>query len=501
MMQTARLSCTTFCLAVALASGASLAAGPTFTVSSGADVVDAVIDGVCETQPGNGTCTLRAAVMEANATTGATIRVGPYGILLTLPETGTASGGDLDLLSSMTIEPTAPNVFPTVTADGLGTRMFEIGGAVAVTIRRITMDTSSMQNVGGCVYNAGGDLTLEDLELYGCNAVGPQSNGGAVYSTSALHLKRVQILQSHTTGNGGGIYADGPLDVTDSEIGFCSAGNDGGGLLTTDTANLTRSTLNANTALRGAGLTVLSGTTRIVNSTISTNSASGNGGGIFNAGTTLVLSSTITNNRADSDSNGSGDGGGVENTGSFTFTNTALAGNFETAPFQNAYIVLPAECLGTIASGGHNLVRVAGSHCTITGPAPLVASDPKLGTLEGNEGGWTRVHRPLADSPAINAGSGCVDAFGTTLTTDQRGVKRQVGNSCDIGSVEREPAGDVNGDGSADVADVFALINWLFAGAALPPGRTDMKDDYSTGVDDVFYLINYLFAGGPAPIA
>jgi hypothetical protein len=59
--------------------------------------------------------------------------------------------------------------------------------------------------------------------------------------------------------------------------------------------------------------------------------------------------------------------------------------------------------------------------------------------------------------------------------------------------------GDVNGDGALDVQDVFALINYLFAGGAAPVGDGDINADKTIDVSDVFALVNYLFAGGPPP--
>ena len=61
--------------------------------------------------------------------------------------------------------------------------------------------------------------------------------------------------------------------------------------------------------------------------------------------------------------------------------------------------------------------------------------------------------------------------------------------------------GDVNGDGSVDVLDVFALINYLFAGGDTPSAfcQADANADGAVDILDVFYLINHLFAGGPAP--
>jgi len=59
--------------------------------------------------------------------------------------------------------------------------------------------------------------------------------------------------------------------------------------------------------------------------------------------------------------------------------------------------------------------------------------------------------------------------------------------------------GDVNGDGAVDVADVFYLINHLFAGGPLPIGPADVNASGTVDVSDVFHLINFLFAGGPPP--
>jgi hypothetical protein len=60
--------------------------------------------------------------------------------------------------------------------------------------------------------------------------------------------------------------------------------------------------------------------------------------------------------------------------------------------------------------------------------------------------------------------------------------------------------GDVNGDGTIDVSDVFALIDYLFAGGAAPLCAGDVNGDSVVSTADVFYLLNFLFAGGPPPI-
>ncbi len=102
-------------------------------------------------------------------------------------------------------------------------------------------------------------------------------------------------------------------------------------------------------------------------------------------------------------------------------------------------------------------------------------------------------------SPAIDH----IPAAATRSTVDERGFLRPLGAS-DVGAIERVAggglAGDVNGDGTIDVLDIFYLINFLFAGGPVPVGASDVNGDGAIDVLDIFYLINHLFAGGPAPV-
>ncbi len=69
----------------------ALPTGATFTVNSPADVPDATPGNtVCETANGNGVCTLRAAIQEANALAGADIiNIGTITVTLTRRATTT----------------------------------------------------------------------------------------------------------------------------------------------------------------------------------------------------------------------------------------------------------------------------------------------------------------------------------------------------------------------------------------------------------------------------
>jgi hypothetical protein len=81
-------------------------------------------------------------------------------------------------------------------------------------------------------------------------------------------------------------------------------------------------------------------------------------------------------------------------------------------------------------------------------------------------------------------------------------VWKSVGQDGDAGGVYAQMYnrnGDADGDGALTVADVFYLINYLFAGGPAPLSPTDVNGSSTVDVADVFYLINFLFAGGPRP--
>jgi hypothetical protein len=80
-----------------------------------------------------------------------------------------------------------------------------------------------------------------------------------------------------------------------------------------------------------------------------------------------------------------------------------------------------------------------------------VGTDLRLGPLADN-GGPSKTHALLADSPALNAGSNPAG-----VPTDQRGSARVVGPAADIGAYEYRPvavAGVQVNDGSAQRSEV-----------------------------------------------
>jgi hypothetical protein len=162
--------------------------------------------------------------------------------------------------------------------------------------------------------------------------------------------------------------------------------------------------------------------------TVSGNSVNNSGGGIhnsFNSATLTLNNSTISSNTV---SIANGTGGGIANSaGTVTLKNTIIAGN--------SVELSGPDCSGTMTSLDYNLIGDP-SGCTITGSTTNNKSgDPKLGPLADN-GGPTKTHALLTNSPAIDEGNPATPGSGgnACLATDQRGTTRPQGPNCDIGA-------------------------------------------------------------------
>jgi hypothetical protein len=461
-------------------------AAPTFTVNSPADVAASqpLDNGVCETAPGNGVCTLRAAIMKANhLPIGQAMIVLPPGTFtLGIPSRGEGdeTTGDLDISATVSIVGAGPGV---TIIDGNGAvtqdRVFAIRFGGEVSISGVTMRGGTGKPLafggqggfgGGAIVNLG-VLTLNNSEVSGntvaitglCGGCG----GGGIANASTLTLTNSIVRDNGVTVaggitcsacGGGGIYSSSRVTVTNSTVSGNNVaiagsvcGDCGGAGVYVDLngiAVMTGSTLSDNSlAISNPGICSQCGgggirntaTLTMVNSTVSGNRVSTDGGGIFNSGVasvvavTNILSSTIANNRANT-SGGSGIGGGVLNRAGNTFTlqNAIVA--------ANDLVFIFDDCAGTLFAVGVNLLRsIDETRCTVAGTAPIVAL-PQLGPLQNN-GGPTETHALLAGSPAIDAGNpACRDNLGALLTSDQRGFPRGAnGDPCDIGAFEVQP--------------------------------------------------------------
>ena len=447
-----------------------LAAGPvladTFTPDTFDDAADPKPgDGICGS--GKGTCSLRAAVQEANASTHANrieLGQGTYSLSIDGPDESLAVSGDLDLNTD--IEIAGRGVGVTIIEQRVKHRVFEVTPNGTAKIGDVMVRGGmSLGDDGGSILNDGG-LRLENVTIdHGRAKTDPTNSngrGGALRNRSQLDAMNLIVGSSVADGRGGAISNSGVMTLTNSQIVDNASRTDDGGAIENDgDLTIAISSIAMNTADDGGGLDNIGGKVRIVDSTFAGNKATGGtGGGIRNSGTITIVNSTFNSNvgqkqggaianlavgtidlnNATLASNASGNGGGIwaEKGGTVTLSNTIVATN--TAGPGGA-----PDCEGTVVSRGYNLVQQPGS-CSFGAPGDQTGKDPKLGELAPHDGP-TRTRALLDGSPATGGGNPKTPdgKNGACAPADQRGVKRpqawgsKTVPSCDIGAYEAKP--------------------------------------------------------------
>jgi CSLREA domain-containing protein len=417
------------------------------------DVVDAAPgDGVCDV--GDGTCTLRAAVTETNASAGpdvVTLAVSPTLARPGVAEDGNATG-DLDVRDSLTITGAGHII------DG-----GDLDRVIDHRRGRLELD----------------DLTVTDGSIM--SAPGSTSGGGVLSSDGTLALTNVDISSNNAT-HGGGIDVSGRLEVEQSSIRDNSADTNGGGLLVrseltqlapgawlvpASEARIVATQISGNRAANGsAGGLGGSGDIELLRSTVSGNRAKTTGGGVGSgfcasfgvacATDLRIISSTISGNTAQ-------EGGGIHTTFEEWDSATVLASTI----FQNTATGNPSngKAGGGVAGSGPFSIGASivgenvGDDCAVTlstlggnldsdgtcgfGAGDLPSTDPLLGALADN-GGPTPTHLPYGISPVIDAiAPGTAGLCDGALPIDQRGETRPAGGGCDVGAVEGNDPGAV----------------------------------------------------------
>lgn len=400
-----------------LLTAGSAAAGH-FSVTTAADTTDAVPgDGICADRTGS--CSLRAAVQEANALGGSSsIRLAPNRYQLTIAGTGEdmAATGDLDILARIEIEATnslidaagLDRVFDVFMPGSLtlltgrlehgAPAMSESGGAIrstgTVSLSSVTIANSTVSGSGasgGAIFNDGGSLTLSRCLLTG-NAA--ERAGGAIEANGGDTFVEGSAMEENSTGpspgNGGALHltGEGTVTVQGGVVHANSAAAEGGGLWNSAGGLMVvRSVLVADNIVTGedadqggGGLFNDGGTLRVSESTISGNiatGAAGSGGGIFNNdGLLELVDSKIADNAA------SRAGGGIE----------TLAGDV-----RMLGVDLIANSTGSAPGNG------GGLHVTGNGSATM-------------SGGTVKDNVAAAEGGGLWNGSGLMRVIGVRLT-------------------------------------------------------------------------------------
>jgi hypothetical protein len=357
----------------------------------------------------------------------------------------------------------------TFNASTVATNADNIGGAGILSLSTVVLTDSTV---------SGNTLTID-------GAQGASGGGGVLVTSGDLILAGSTVSNNTATvtegtgsfgrNGGGGIFFLGEsggsddLILEDSTISGNTfrvptpVGNDadddgGGGLLTGGISVLSRdSTLSGNNAdLRG-------------------DLAAAGGGAVLDfGGGSAYTNTTFAGNTVQFTTVVVDQGGGAiyyGNSGLSSLANDTFAGNSATSTptslnpmgasiYDEGTALLPADTIfssgsastvncvqnsgdpGTVDSGGYNLYDDSSNSCGLLAAGDQLSSSLHLGPL-ANNGGPAETDALLAGSAAINAGnpSGCTDAFGHALATDERGVARPqpAGGRCDVGADEVAP--------------------------------------------------------------
>ncbi len=293
---------------------ASAEGGATFVVDTTVDGVDIFPgDTVCATA--EDTCTLRAAVMEANALPSADrIELGPNFYALSIPggNEEAAARGDLDIYGTLTI-----------VGQGMMATAIDAGGA-AMGDRALHVHPDAT-------------FTLEGVTVgYAGTSMG--DNGAGLRNDSGNVIIRGSAFQFNQAHNGAGLLNVGEMLIEHSLIGYNTA-SDCGWRTCETTACLTidRSSIIENEALAGPGAGIENhGTLVIRNSTISSNRAGSGGAAIYNGygpnsgSASLTLNNTtVYVNQILTDGDGADATGGIYNVpaSSVELSNSIVARN------------------------------------------------------------------------------------------------------------------------------------------------------------------------------
>lgn len=319
-------SATAIALAILLLAPAALRAN-IYTVDSTDDRPDAnTADGICATAPPI-VCTLRAAVMQANAGFSADVIDIPAGTYVLGSELAIAHNNH-----ELTIEGGSGSVI--IDANGADRALEVID--TPLTLFHLAIRNGNASSNGGAIYAHGGtSLSLLSISLHDNSAA---LDGGAIYAIDMdVGMSNGDVTANTAQGSGGGIAfvgqsADPTLFLTGVEIAANQAqGTDGfagGGGVSANRGSVVLNTcfLHDNTALRSGGgvlfLAFAPDSLHVADSIFDHNAADqADGGGLLALGQDMIERTRFSNNSASF-------GGAISGqSGPHTWTDVAISGN------------------------------------------------------------------------------------------------------------------------------------------------------------------------------
>ena len=403
---------------------------------------------------GDGNCTLREAIRNANAGTdltngdcdcGNTIRFDastngtPIIIALAGANENANATGDFDITATFGVTIIGNGESNTIIDGANLDRIFDVVTTGPVSIQTLTIQNGLADDFGGGILCATqfADITLDQVNVDNCEAL---SGGGISMSFINISLAMTSCSVTNnmaTIGSGGGLeFYGSSMMVTDCVFNNNMSGSTGGGA-EINTAGGTVSFLRTcfvsnSTALLGGGINHLNGNVTCTNCTFSDNEASIGQGGALSSfafpGTNLsVINCTAAENT-------SAVGGGfsiTQNGGNIDMINTILADN--TASGGSGHdLYIDA---GTLTTNTNNIVEdcLGNALNAVVCPTFFSSDDPQLQPITTC---GALCYYPLLDcSTAVGAGD--QNATGVP-TTDICGTAH--GAATNIGSSEATTA-------------------------------------------------------------
>ena len=457
-----------------------------------------VVDTTADNTSADGLCSLREAIVNANSNgqTHTDCAPGSAYDIITFDPTVFANAN----ASTIVLGALLPNIATDLLIDGTradggnvaisgnnARGVFVVLSSRSVSLRKLGIVKGRRSGNGGGIVNQG-TLNIVHCTVSGNTAT---SLGGGIFNTGTLSIEH-STVSGNRAGDGGGIHSGGTLVIRHSTVtenismefggGVCSSagagtttieqstlsGNSavlkGGAIHKHDNGplNIAHSTLSDNSTRYGGGIHSEGGTLTIEHSTLSGNSAEQQGGGILNLGAATLVHSTLSGNLALQ-------GGGIDNGGTLIVEHGTVSGNsanFGGGLYQTQGVTTLAASVFANSTGTGSDCSIAAG--TINAAGSLIGSGlagcvngTNTGNLTGNpkltaladHGGETHTHLPLPGSPLIDR----ISCVANPEFTDQRGIARPQGSSCDIGAVEvRQFALSVSmaGQGSVSADDI-----------------------------------------------
>lgn len=304
------------------------------------------------------------------------------------------------------------------------------------------------------------NVSLENVSLIGNSVQLSNGSGSAIaIENGNLSLKNCRVENFLSEYRGGAIFANFVSDTDNYAITIdnCALTN-----------NAVVGAINSSYAVSGGAIYVFdisfSSTMVISNSEISHNSATGSGGGlVLNRQSATIINSTISNNSANEDGGGIFIANGSKPTRNELILQSSTVtenhsdngrGGIGVAGSPRIKISIVNSIVANNTKNGEGVDEIGSSELTasysLIGDKPgdegnftfdntvMLNTDPMLGPL-ANNGGTTRTHAILNNSPLIDAGdNNAYDYRITPPSYDQRGTgfARNQGSDTDIGAFE-----------------------------------------------------------------